>query len=132
VKVLKVIAAHDTGKIINLHGVEGQLEGGIVMGMGYALSESYIMNEQGVVTDTLRKIGVPSIDKTPVMKTILVENEHPQGPFGAKGLGELVMIPTTPAIINAIYHACGVRITSLPATPERILDGLERVRQKNR
>ncbi len=130
VRVLKVIAAHDTGKIINLHGVEGQVEGGIVMGMGYALSESYVMDERGVVTDTLRKIGVPGIDKTPEIKTILIENEHPQGPFGAKGLGEIVMIPTTPAIINAIYHACKVRITSLPAKPEQILDGLGKIETK--
>ncbi|MFA7671718.1 MAG: molybdopterin cofactor-binding domain-containing protein, partial [Sphaerochaetaceae bacterium] len=130
VKVLKVIAAHDTGKVINLHGVEGQIEGGIVMGMGYALSEKYVMDATGVLTDTLRKIGVPTIDQTPEMETILIENEQPGGPFGAKGLGELSMIPTTPAIINGIYDALKIRINDLPATPDKIVEKLTSTTKK--
>ncbi len=126
VEVLKIIAVHDVGRSINSLGVKGQIEGGIVMGMGYALSEEYLMNERGVLTKTFRKIGVPTIEKTPEMEYHLIESPMSEGPYGAKGLGEITMVPTTPAILNAIYDAVGLRIRDLPAKASKIREGLEK------
>jgi CO/xanthine dehydrogenase Mo-binding subunit/aerobic-type carbon monoxide dehydrogenase small subunit (CoxS/CutS family) len=131
VEVLKVIAVHDAGKVINTHGAQGQIEGGIMMGLGYALSEEFLMDEKGVITNTFKKIGVPTIDMTPIIETVTIDNELSIGPFGAKGMGELPMIPTTPAIINAIYNAVGVRIRDLPAKPEKVRQALAELAQRN-
>jgi CO/xanthine dehydrogenase Mo-binding subunit/aerobic-type carbon monoxide dehydrogenase small subunit (CoxS/CutS family) len=117
VEVLKVIAAHDAGKAVNPAGARGQIEGGIMMGIGYALTEEFLMDETSLITNTLKKTGVPGIDMMPEIDSHLIENLHPLGPFGAKGMGELPMLPTTPAVINAIYDAVGVRVTHLPAKP---------------
>ena len=123
VRVLTVIAAHDLGKVINRGAVEGQAEGGVVMGLGYALSEEYVI-EQGInLTDTLRKCGVPTADQTPEIITVLVEVPHPEGPLGAKGFAEGPSLATAPAILNAIFDAVGVRIRDLPATKEKIAAG---------
>ncbi|MCL5075709.1 MAG: molybdopterin-dependent oxidoreductase [Chloroflexi bacterium] len=124
VEVMKVIAAHDAGKVINPHGAEGQIEGGVVMGMGYALSEEFKLDNGRVITDTLAKCRLPTIRQTPEITPILVEDYHPFGPYGAKGMGELAVAPAAPAIINAIYDAVGVRITELPATKEKIRQAL--------
>ena len=125
VRVLTVIAAHDLGKVINWGAVAGQVHGGVVQGMGYALSEQFLV-EQGVnITDTLRKCGVPTADKTPEIIPILVEVPHPQGPLGLKGFAEAPSLATAPAILNAIYDAVGVRITSLPATREKVLQAIK-------
>ncbi len=132
VEVLKIIAVHDAGKVINRQGAEGQIEGGILMGLGYALSEEFLMDDKGLVTDTLKKIGVPTIDMTPEIETVIIDNELPSGPFGAKGMGELPMIPTTPAIINAIYNAVGVRIQHLPAKAEKVREALVRLDTNNK
>jgi CO/xanthine dehydrogenase Mo-binding subunit/aerobic-type carbon monoxide dehydrogenase small subunit (CoxS/CutS family) len=128
VRVLKVIAAHDLGKVINRGAVERQIHGGVVQGLGYALSEQFLV-EQGInVTDTLRKCGVPTADQTSEIIPILVEVPHPQGPLGAKGIAETPSLATAPAILNAIYDAVGARITSLPATRERVLEAIEKAR----
>jgi len=124
VDVLRVIAAHDAGTIINPQAVEGQIEGGVMMGLGYALSEAFVMREGQIVTDTLRKLGVPTIERLPEITAIPVEDPHPEGPLGAKGMGELPASATAPAIINAIYDAVGVRIRELPATPARVREAL--------
>lgn len=124
VKVLKVIAAHDCGKPINPASIESQIEGGVVMGMGYALSEEFKVEEGRILTKTLKQCRIPDITQTPEIIPIIVEDEEPTGPFGAKGLAELGMNPTAPAIINAIYDAVGVRITHLPATKEKVLAAL--------
>lgn len=127
VEVLKVIAAHDVGKAINPNAVEGQIEGGIIMGLGYALTEEFKMENGKVVTDNMRKLGLPGISRTPQMESILVEDYHPYGPFGAKGMGELPMNPTAPAIVNAIYDAVGIRFTSLPVRPEMIKEMMSKL-----
>ncbi len=116
VKLLKITAAHDVGKAINPVLVEGQIEGGIAQGIGMALMEEYIPGR----TENLHDYLIPTIGDVPPVETILVEVPDPEGPFGAKGLGEHVLIPTAPAILNAIRHATGVLITRLPATPSRI------------
>ncbi len=125
-RVLKIIAAHDVGRAINPQAVEGQIEGGVVMGMGYGLSEAFRLEEGRIVTDTLRQLGLPKATDTPVIVPILVEDPHPEGPYGAKGMGELPASATAPAIANAIYDAVGARITALPATRERVLAALKR------
>ena len=121
VKVLHVVSAQDVGKILNPGVVEGQIHGGVMMGLGYALSEEFVIKEGIFQTDTLRKCNIPLADATPDITSIVLEIPHPEGPLGAKGMAEGTTMATTPAIINAIYDAVGVRITSLPATPQKIL-----------
>ncbi|TPK89793.1 molybdopterin-dependent oxidoreductase [Mesorhizobium sp. B2-4-17] len=116
VKLIKITAAHDVGKAINPLLVEGQIEGGIAQGIGMALMEEYIPGR----TENLHDYLIPTIGDVPPIETILVEVPDPEGPFGAKGLGEHVLIPTAPAILNAIRHATGVLVTKIPATPTRI------------
>ncbi|RWE29364.1 molybdopterin-dependent oxidoreductase [Mesorhizobium sp.] len=117
VKLIKITAAHDVGKAINPLLVEGQIEGGIAQGIGMALMEEYIPGR----TENLHDYLIPTIGDVPPIEHILVEVPDPEGPFGAKGLGEHVLIPTAPAILNAIRHAAGVLVTKVPATPSRIL-----------
>jgi aldehyde oxidoreductase len=120
VSVLTVISANDVGKIINRQAIEGQIHGGVMMGLGYALSEEFVV-EQGINrTDSLHKCRVPTADQTPEIIPVIVEVPHPLGPQGAKGFAEAPSLATAPAILNAIYDALGVRITSLPADKRKI------------
>ena len=125
VNVLKVIAASDVGKAINPMAIEGQMQGAIMMGIGYALSEEYRLERGQIVTDTLAKLGLQRIDKTPEVQCLIVENPHAEGPFGAKGMSELPTSMAGPAIVSAIHDALGVWVTSLPATPEKVRAALE-------
>ncbi|MBX3597613.1 MAG: molybdopterin-dependent oxidoreductase [Rhizobiaceae bacterium] len=125
VKLLKITAAHDVGKAINPLLAEGQIEGGIAQGIGMALMEEYIPGR----TENLHDYLIPTIGDVPPIETILVEVPDAEGPFGAKGLGEHVLIPTAPAILNAIRHATGVLVTQLPATPARILAAIKDARK---
>jgi CO/xanthine dehydrogenase Mo-binding subunit len=124
VEVKKVIAVHDVGKALNPQKIRGQLEGSIVMGIGYALSEEFGMRQGQPYTKTLVQCGIPTFIAIPEMEIHLIEKPEPIGPYHAKGISEIALVPTVPAIINAICDATGVRITSLPARPETILDGL--------
>lgn len=126
VRVLQVVAAHDVGRAINPMLIEGQITGAVVMGVGYALSEEFVVRQGVEYTQTLREYRMPTFADAPQIWTIIVENPVPEGPFGAKGVGEGAVIPTAPAIANAIYDAVGVRITSLPARPERLLAALRK------
>jgi len=126
VEVLKVVAAHDAGRVINPQGVRGQLEGGIVMGIGYALSEGLVLENGRIVNDNLLKLRVPGVGLTPEMDPVIIEKLDPGGPFGAKGMGELAMNPTAPAVINAIRDAVGVYINDLPADKERVAAAIRR------
>ncbi len=114
VQVLKVIAATDVGKVINPVGLQGQIEGGIMMGLGNALTEEFIVEEGVVFSDRLARYRMPSITHTPEIVAMTVEDPSADGPYGAKGVGEISSIATTPAICNAIFNACGVRVRSLP------------------
>jgi CO/xanthine dehydrogenase Mo-binding subunit/aerobic-type carbon monoxide dehydrogenase small subunit (CoxS/CutS family) len=116
VRLIKITAAHDVGKAVNPVLAEGQIEGGIAQGIGMALMEEYIPGR----TENLHDYLIPTIGDVPPIETILVEVPDPEGPFGAKGLGEHVLIPTAPAILNAIRHATGILVTKVPATPSRI------------
>ncbi|HHY38352.1 MAG TPA: molybdopterin-dependent oxidoreductase [Clostridia bacterium] len=123
VKVLRVYAAHDLGKCINPLGATGQIEGGVAMGVGWALTENMIVQDGRIINPNFLDYRVPGIKDVPKVESFLVETNEPFGPFGAKGLGEPALNPTVPAILNAIYHATGVRITRLPVDPEEILNG---------
>jgi aldehyde oxidoreductase len=116
VKLNRITAAHDVGKAINPKLVEGQIEGGIAQGIGMALMEEYIAGR----TDNLHDYLIPTIGDMPKIESIIVEVEDAHGPFGAKGLGEHVLIPTAPAIINAIRNATGALVRNLPATPDKV------------
>ncbi|MCD4671640.1 MAG: molybdopterin-dependent oxidoreductase [Anaerolineaceae bacterium] len=120
VAVLNVIAANDVGAAINPLGLQVQVEGGVVMGVGHALTEKFIMDEGRVVTDRLAMYRMPNISQTPEITSIVVEEKVAAGPYGAKGVGEVVLVPTSPAITNAIYNAVGVRFFEIPVDQEII------------
>jgi xanthine dehydrogenase molybdenum-binding subunit len=121
ISVQKVIAAHDVGRAINPLTLEGQIEGGIVMCIGYTLSEHYIQEDGVPWTNVMARYKMPSITHAPAIISHIVEHETAAGPFGAKGVGELPSIPTSPAITNAIYRATGVRVRSLPVDQDELL-----------
>lgn len=128
VQVLGIWAAHDVGRAINPRGVEGQIEGGIVQGLGQALMEDYKLDKGHTSTHGFAKYILPTSLDVPNVTSIIIEDPDPKSPLGAKGIGEPALVPTCPAIMNAIYDAIGVRITSLPATPEKILAALREKR----
>ncbi|WP_046862027.1 molybdopterin-dependent oxidoreductase [Microvirga massiliensis] len=116
VKVLKITAAHDVGRAINPTLIEGQIEGGAAQGLGLALMEEFHPGRGENLHDYL----IPSAGDMPPVESILIEDASSVGPFGAKGIGEQALIPTAPAILNAIHDATGVRIRRVPATPDRV------------
>lgn len=120
VKVLKVIAANDVGTALNPLGLQGQVEGGVMMGIGNAITERFLIDKGKVITDRMATYRMPSIEHMPEITSIIVEAPVSTGPFGAKGVGEISSIPTTPAITNAIYNAVGVRVDRLPVDQELI------------
>jgi len=126
IKILKISAASDVGKAINPISCEGQTEGGVLHAIGNAMFEELICNEQGkILNSSLLDYKIPSALDMTEINTILVEEPHREGPYGAKGLGETVVLPTAAAIANAIYDAVGVRIKDLPITPDKILKALK-------
>ena len=131
VEVLRVIAATDVGKAINPLSVEGQIEGGVVMGVGYALTEEVKQEKGYVKTENLGEYMIPTSLDIPDIETHIVEVPISSGPYGAKGVGEPALIPTTPAILNAIANALDVRVTDLPANLEN-LHRLIREKERNR
>jgi CO/xanthine dehydrogenase Mo-binding subunit len=122
VKVKRVVASHDVGKAINPRNVIGQIMGGVTMGMGMALMEEYIPGKTVSFVNYL----IPTSKDIPEMIPMIVEDQEPTGPFGAKGIGEPALIPTTPAILNAIADAIGERIYHLPANLERVLEAVQK------
>ena len=116
VRVLKVTAAHDVGRAINPTLIEGQIEGGVAQGLGMALMEEFFPGKGENLHDYL----IPTAGDVPPVESILIEDASSIGPFGAKGIGEQAVIPTAPAILNAIHDAIGVRIHKVPATPDRV------------
>lgn len=125
VNVRKVIAVHDVGKAIHPQSCQSQIEGAIMMGLGYALSEEFIIENGWNLTDSLKKCCIPSIRDVPEIDVYLIEDPEPLGPFQAKGMSEAATVAVTPAIINGIYDAIGVRITHLPADGQKILNALK-------
>jgi CO/xanthine dehydrogenase Mo-binding subunit len=119
-KVLKFFLSPDSGKIINPQSYTGQCEGAIVQGLGFALTEETQIERGVVKTNNFTTYIIPTISDIPEIEVQPVETYDKIGPFGAKGLGEIGIIPVGSAVANAIYDATGVRIFALPATPERV------------
>ena len=126
VKVKRVIASHDVGKAIHPKNVMGQITGGVAMGMGFALMEEFVPGE----TTSFVNYLIPTSKDVPDVIPIIVEDEEPTGPFGAKGVGEPALIPSAPAILNAIADAIGQRIYHLPANLERVLEVIQKSKEK--
>ena len=122
VKVQRIVAAHDVGRAINPTLTEGQIHGGIAQGLGLALMEEFIPGR----TENLHDYLIPTVGDMPEIKTYLIEDPDPSGPFGAKGVGEPALIATAPAILSAIRHATGVRMTRVPALPHRVWEAVHR------
>ncbi len=125
IKVIKITAAHDVGRVINRLGIEGQVEGGIAQGMGYCLSEELKLDGGRVLNPSFTDYKLPTTTDLPDIDVAFIETNDPAGPHGAKGIGESPLIPVAPAIANAVYNATGVRMTELPMTPERVLNKLK-------
>jgi CO/xanthine dehydrogenase Mo-binding subunit len=125
-RVLRVHSGHDTGRVINPTTGEGQIEGGVVQGLGYALVEEHALEGGRILNDQLSTYIIPTPLDTPEIRCVLVEHPYPWGPYGAKGLGETPIIAVAPAVTSAIHHATGVRLHEIPATPERVWAGLRR------
>lgn len=124
VKILRMAASHDSGTILNPLLLEGQIVGGIAQGIGMALCEEVMLKEGRTLNPSLSDYFLPTaMDIPEIVMSHVITNEV-SGPYGAKCVGEPALVPTAPAITNAIYNAVGVRITSLPATPERVLAAL--------
>ena len=129
VEVLKIVAVHDCGTPINPMLVEGQIQGGISMGVGFALQEEILLQEGKQLNPNLTNYIMPTSLDMPELEVGLVDNYDPTGPFGAKGAGEPTAVPTAAAIMNAIYDAVGVRISTLPATAERVMTAIMEKRE---
>ncbi len=128
VEVKRLVAAHDVGKALNPANVNGQIEGGVLMGMGTTLFEEIVMQNGRVLNANLHDYKMPTTMDMPEIVPLIVEAPHPEGPYGAKGMGEPVNCPTAPAIANAVEDAIGVRIQELPLSPERVLHAIRRAR----
>ncbi len=125
-RVLKVIAAHDVGRAVNPAGVEGQVEGGVVQGMGWALGERVVTAPDGrILSENLSTYGIPCALEAPAVETLIVEAPHPEGPLGAKSLGEPAIIPAAAAVLAALRAATGAPVEHLPVLPADLLPYLE-------
>jgi CO/xanthine dehydrogenase Mo-binding subunit len=125
VSVLSIHAAHDVGRAINPVLVEGQIQGGIAQGLGLALMEEFLPGR----TENLHDYLIPTVGDVPPITIHLIEDPEPEGPYGAKGVGEPALIATAPAILGAIRHASGVRIDRLPVLPHRLWQALSEARR---
>ncbi len=131
VEVVRIVASHDCGTAINPMLVEGQVEGGVSMGVGFALEEEILFDANGrQLNPNLTNYIMPTSLDMPEVEVDIVDNYDPTGPFGAKGVGEPTLVPTAAAICNAIYDAVGVRITALPATSEKVFKALQAKREQ--
>jgi len=125
VRVVRMVAAQDVGRAINPLSVEGQIEGGTVQGIGWALTEEMVYEEGRLGSPTLADYRAPTARDVPNIESAIVEVPVPDGPYGAKGVGEPPIVPVGPAVANAICDALGVRVHDLPITPEKIVRALK-------
>jgi 4-hydroxybenzoyl-CoA reductase subunit alpha len=130
VTVHRIVVAHDCGRALNPLAVEGQVIGSVYMGLGQAIQEEMVWNNGRLMNPTLLEYRIPTTLETPQIDCIIVESNDPEGPFGAKEAGEGSLAATIPAVANAIYDAVGVRINTLPITPEKVLAAIQEKRKK--
>jgi CO/xanthine dehydrogenase Mo-binding subunit len=123
VDILRYTATQDAGKAIHPSYVEGQMQGGVVQGIGWALNEEYFFNDSGqMMNSSLLDYRMPTSLDLPMIDTVIVEVANPGHPYGARGVGEVPIVPPMAAIANAIYDAIGVRLTELPMSPGKVLE----------
>ncbi len=127
VEVMEMVACHDVGKALNPINLDGQIVGGISMGLGYGLTEEVILDDGVIRNPRFSQYLIPTSLDVPKIRTFLVENREPTGPFGSKGVGEPAIVPTVPAIINAIRNATGTHPREIPVTPENFWRLLKKV-----
>jgi CO/xanthine dehydrogenase Mo-binding subunit len=128
IKILRVVSADDVGQAINPALVQGQIEGAVVQAEGYALTENFITQNGHILTDQLSTYLIPTVLDIPdAVESVILEVAEPNGPFGARGLGELPFLPLAPAIAGALHDATGVWFNEFPLTPERVLRGLGKI-----
>ena len=126
VRVEKIVAAHDCGRALNPLAVEGQIIGSVYMGFGQAMQEEMVWQEGRLMNPSLLEYRLPTTLENPAIESIIVESEDPEGPFGAKEAGEGSLAATIPAISNAIFDAVGVRLNTVPFSPEKVLEGIRK------
>ena len=125
VTVTDVVAVHDVGQVVNRAGVEGQIEGAVAMGIGYALYESMRLKANGQWVDSFTEYLLPTAEDMPSIESVILEIPEASGPYGVKGVGEMGLVPVAPAIANAVFQATGVRAQSIPIVPEVIASPLK-------
>jgi len=131
VQVLRIISVHDVGKAINRQQVEGQIEGCLAQALGYTLLEHFQVHDGHVLTPYFSTYLLPTVlDMPAAVAPIILELADPNGPYGARGVAEMPLIPFAPAVASAIYDAAGAWLTALPMTPERVLAAIERQKEK--
>ncbi len=123
IKVEKIVSAHDMGKAINPQQVEGQIQGGTLQGIGYAIMEEIRHDSKGKMLNTaFSTYIIPTVMDSPIIEPIIIEHQYTEGPFGAKGFGELPLMGIAPAVANAVFNATGKRIRQIPIKPEKLVD----------
>ena len=126
VTILRATLAQDVGRAIHPSYVEGQMQGGVAQGIGWALNEEYIYDKNGRLENAgFLDYRIPVCSDLPMLDTVMIECPHPGHPFGVKGVGEVPIVPPMAAVANAIHNAIGVRMTSLPMSPPKIVAALE-------
>ena len=130
VRVVDFVAATDCGNVINPALAETQVEGGVAQGIGYGLMEDLVCEDGQVLNPHFSTYKIPTATEMPPIRCYWVETDDPRGPYGAKGLGEMGLVPTAAAIANAVYEATGARVSRIPLTPERVLDAIDAARQE--
>ena len=126
IKLIRVASSHDVGKAINPLAVTGQIQGGIMMGLGYALSEGLVFEDGRIMNASFADYKIPTMRDIPAAESIIVEKAYASEPYGAKGVGEMSVFGIAPAIANAIARATGVRIKELPMSAEKLLEQLNK------
>jgi len=128
IDILRYTAFQDAGKAVHPDFVEGQIQGGTVQGIGWALNEEYFYDEAGHLKNTsLLDYRMPTILDVPNIEAVILERPNPGHPYGVRGVGEVPIVPPAAAIANALYDAAGIRMNTLPMTPAKILDKLNSV-----
>jgi CO/xanthine dehydrogenase Mo-binding subunit len=127
VQILRYTAIQDTGKAIHPSYVEGQIQGGVVQGIGWAMNEEYFYNDKGILVNaSLLDYRMPTALDLPMIDAVMIENHYPNHPYGVRGVGEVPIVPPAAALEDAIYQATGVRIYDLPMNPPRVLASLQK------
>ncbi len=130
VNIVKAVCAQDVGRAVNPKLIEGQMDGGFAMGLGYVLMEDINLNEGKIKHDRFSNYLIPTSMDIPDLEKMIIESPESTAPYGAKGIGEPVMLGVAPAVLNAIYDAVGVRMTTIPVTPDNLLVAIKEMDRK--